>query len=109
MSEITRAELVEALKRSLIPGPTPLTVEIVHEAFVPGFTLLYDNQTEELEFDECMAWFKERGAKDMDFVEKALVSAFNFPPSHRRVTVTISNPVRPIVTSKGGEAYAPNI
>lgn len=82
----------------------PLVVEITHEPFLPWFTVAYDNgKTEELEHEECLAWFKARGAKNMDAVNDAINQAFNF----HRATVVIGNPVTPV--QKAADVYTPRV
>ncbi len=68
-----------------------LHVVITREPFIEYFVITLDNgHTEELEPEECRAWFKERGA-NMDIVEKALDHCWNF----YRSEVNIRNPKEP--------------
>lgn len=81
----------------------PLHVLILREPFSYFFELHLDNgQTEELEPDDCRAWFKERGA-DMDKIEKVLDHVWNF----QRAEVFIKNPKEPGL--KDRLPYYPNI
>jgi len=69
----------------------PLHVVITREPFGDFFALHEDNgHTEELEPEECRAWFKERGA-NMDKLEQALDQCWNF----QRAEVVIKNPKEP--------------
>ncbi len=75
---------------------------ILRPQFIEYFTIVLDNHySEELEPDECRAWFKERGA-NMDAIEKALDHAWNFA----RVEVYIKNYREPLVNRL---AHAPRI
>jgi hypothetical protein len=64
------------------PAPHSLTVFVTREAFVDFFILHIPKSdgsvhTEELDPDETVEWFRERGA-DMILVEKALDHVWNF-------------------------------
>jgi hypothetical protein len=87
------------------PKGVPLTalhIIITHEIFADYFTLILDNgRTEELDPDECRAWFKDRGANE-DAVEKALDHAWNF----KRSEFYIRTPKEPSVSKP---AYAPKL
>ena len=79
-----------------------LQIRILRPPFVEYFTLeLANGQTEELEPEECRAWFKARGA-NMDVVEKALDQAWNF----YRALLVIHNPKMPKTTQV---PFAPDI
>ena len=85
------------MPQPVIPKPdlttkrASLHVLITREPFIDYFVITLDNgHTEELEPEECRAWFKERGA-NMDVVEKSLDHVWNF----YRVEVNINNPKEP--------------
>ncbi len=68
-----------------------LVVAITHEPFLPWFVLTYEGKTEELDHEQCLEWFKVRGARDMDKVNDAINQAYNF----HAASVSIENPVTP--------------
>ncbi len=71
--------------------PEPLIVDITHEPFLPWCVLTYNGQTEELDHQECLDWFKAHGARDMDKVNEAVNQALNF----YRAQVIIEHPTMP--------------
>jgi len=87
--------LAPLAKPLLGPATESLHVLITREPFIDFFVVTLDNgHTEELEPEECRAWFKERGA-NMDKIEKALDHVWNF----YRVEVNINNPKEPPMSS----------
>jgi hypothetical protein len=68
--------------------PATLLVVVTHEPFVDGFTLEYEDQSEDLDHVEALEWFKKRGAADMDKVNDLINHAWNF----HRAEITIRNP-----------------
>lgn len=67
-----------------------LHVAVLHEYGLPWVTLEYDGKSEELDHEEALAWFKKRGARDMDRVNEAINQALNF----YQAEVVIENPVK---------------
>lgn len=87
------AAVVDALKTVLERAKQPLVVLVEREYWIPWFKITLPNgQSEELDPDETVAWFKVRGA-DMPIVEKALDHCWNF----RRCVIEIENPKEPPV------------
>jgi hypothetical protein len=72
----------------------PLTVRVTREMYSDVYQIhLPDDQMEELEINDVLKWFDDRGA-DMYAVEKAMDYVWNF----RDASITIKKPKR-IVTS----------
>lgn len=66
-------------------------VVVTREPWTDFFTITLDNgHSEELDVEDCRAWFKVRGAS-MDVVEKALDQCWNF----YRSEILIRNPKEP--------------
>lgn len=74
-------------------SPGPLRVTITHEPFLPWFKLEYDGQTEELDHEQCLEWFRLHGAKDMDKVNEAINHAYNFGRGHRGAVYSMDGSV----------------
>lgn len=69
----------------------PLQVSVTHEPFLPWVTLEFLGQTEELDHQQALDWFKAHGAANMDAVNSAINQALNFGA----VKIVIAKPVFP--------------